>query len=235
MPQVFPTQLALDHPARLCRVPVRAMPQGRALEHAANRAGCGPVAGVDEAGRGACCGPVTIAACILPDSPLPQLDQLKDSKQLSPARREQLFDLIRHVAIDYSVVHISACVIDARGIQMANVDGMRRAVARLRTVPGFVLTDALAVPGLCQPHVPVLKGDQVARCISAASVLAKVARDRVMCQLDSQFPGYGLASHKGYGTPGHMRAVRLLGGTRHHRYTYKNVAVACAEFEARRV
>ena len=222
-----------DHPARLFRRPLRSMPHSRTVEHALERAALGPVAGVDEAGRGACCGPISIAACILPARPLPELDKLTDSKKLSAKRRDELYGIIRDVAVAYSIVHVSASEIDARGIQPANLDGMRRAVAQLVVQPGYVLTDAMKVPGLVQSHLPVLKGDQVSRCISAASVLAKVSRDRAMVDLDTQFPGYGLAGHKGYGTADHMRAVSLHGGTPHHRYTYKNVAAARAEYEAR--
>lgn len=209
------------------------MPHSRTVEHALEKAGLGPVAGVDEAGRGACCGPITIAACILPAGPLPQLDTLTDSKKLSPKKRDLLFGIIQDVAVAYSIVHVMASDIDVRGIQPVNLDGMRRAVAQLAVQPGYVLTDAMKVPGLVQPHLPVLKGDQVSRCISAASVLAKVSRDRIMMDMDEQYPGYGLAGHKGYGTADHMRAVSLHGGTPHHRYTYKNVAAARAEYEAR--
>ena len=210
------------------------MPHARTLEHALEVAGLGPVAGVDEAGRGACCGPITMAACILPSGPIPELDSLTDSKKLSPKKRDQLFGVIQDKAVAWSVIHVAAAEIDRRGIQPANVDGMRRAVAVLEVIPGYVLTDAVKVPGLMQPHLPMLKGDQLSRCISAASVLAKVSRDRLMVEMDAEFPGYGLAGHKGYGTADHMRAVSLHGGTPHHRYTYKNVAAARAEYEQQR-
>lgn len=190
-------------------------------------AGLGPVAGVDEAGRGACCGPISIAACILPaELENTGLDRLTDSKKLTEKTRERLYDVIRAVAVAYSIIHISAEDIDRFGIQHANVSGMRRAVAALEVQPGYVLTDAVKVPGLPMPHLPVVKGDQMAKCISAASVLAKVSRDRVLRTLDEEFPGYGLASHKGYGTKAHMDAVSLHGGTPYHRYSYKNVAAA---------
>lgn len=196
------------------------------MEDQLRAAGLGPVAGVDEAGRGACCGPISIAACILPEGELPELSRLTDSKKLTEKRREELFGVIKKVAIAYAIVHIPAEEIDKLGIQHANVSGMRRAVAKLEVIPGYVLTDAVQVPGLAQPHLPVVKGDQMARCISAASVLAKVSRDRFMRELDEQFPGYGLAGHKGYGTKAHMDAVSLHGGTPFHRYTYSNVAKA---------
>lgn len=210
------------------------MSHARTLEHALDVAGLGPVAGVDEAGRGACCGPITMAACILPSGSIPELDSLTDSKKLSPKKRDQLFGVIQDKAVAWSVIHVTAAEIDRRGIQPANVDGMRRAVAVLDVIPGYVLTDAVKVPGLMQPHLPMLKGDQLSRCISAASVLAKVSRDRLMVEMDAEFPGYGLAGHKGYGTVDHMRAVSLHGGTPHHRYTYKNVAAARAEYEQQR-
>ena len=197
------------------------------MERELEAAGLGPVAGVDEAGRGACCGPISIAACILPaDLDGAGLDRLTDSKKLTEKTRERLYDVIRDVAVSYSIIHISAADIDRFGIQHANVSGMRRAVAALHVQPGYVLTDAVKVPGLPMPHLPVVKGDQMAKCISAASVLAKVSRDRVLRTLDEEFPGYGLASHKGYGTKAHMTAVSLHGGTPYHRYSYKNVAAA---------
>ena len=201
-------------------------------------AGFAPVAGVDEAGRGACCGPISIAACILPfdahpDHPdqyvlPPELEGLNDSKKLSPKKRDNLYQALQEHARSYAVVMISAHDIDRWGLQHANISGMRRAVALLDDEPGYVLTDAMKVPGLAQPHLPVVKGDQMAASIAAASILAKVSRDRLMVELDQQYPGYGLAGHKGYGTKAHMDAVSLHGGTPHHRYTYSNVATAHA-------
>lgn len=188
--------------------------------------GLGPVAGVDEAGRGACCGPMTVAACVLPDGDLPGLEKLTDSKKLSAATREKLYPLITDAAVSWSVVTVSATYIDARGIQHANVSGMRRAVAALDTRPGYVLTDAWRIPGLTVPHLPVIGGDAAMRCISAASVLAKVTRDRLMVEMDARHPEYGLASHKGYSTKAHMAAVRQHGATAEHRYTYANVVKA---------
>lgn len=209
------------------------MPEGRTLEWAVHRAGLGPVAGVDEAGRGACCGPVTVAACILPPGPLPELDGLTDSKKLTPARREHFYDIIVDAAVDCAVVTIPASYVDTWGIQHANLGGMRRAVARLSVRPGYILTDAMKVDGFTRPHLPVVKGDAISRCISAASVLAKVTRDRLMVDMDAVYPGYGLAGHKGYGTAAHMESVSLLGGTPEHRYTYSNVAAAHARWLTR--
>lgn len=224
-----------DHPARPIRHSVRTMPHARSMEQALYASGMGPVAGVDEAGRGACCGPISIAACILPPRPLPELDKLTDSKKLSEKTREGLYEVIREVATSFCIIHISAADIDEWGIQHANLSGMRRAVAGLDVTPGYVLTDAMKVPGLTVPHLPVVKGDLLVRCISAASVLAKVSRDRVMRELDEQFPAYGLAGHKGYGTKAHMDAVSLHGGTPYHRYTYKNVAAAHRQWQLTRL
>ncbi|RNE49416.1 ribonuclease HII [Corynebacterium alimapuense] len=196
--------------------------------------GLGPVAGVDEAGRGACCGPITIAACILPDGEIPELSGLTDSKKLTPRARERLFPLIKEIAVAWSVISISAKAIDARGIQHANISGMRRAVALLDAAPGYVLTDAMRIPGLRVAHLPIIGGDLAARSISAASVLAKVTRDHHMVEMDARYPEYGLAGHKGYSTKTHLAAVRRHGGTPEHRYTYANVAAAHLEWTQER-
>ena len=212
---------------------MRRLKQRRTYEVALNKAGLGPVAGVDEAGRGACCGPITIAACVMPDRPIKELSELTDSKKLTPKQREKLFPLIKDRAVGWSVVHIGAGDIDKRGIQHANISGMRRAVARLEVRPGYVLTDALFIPGLTQPHLPIMGGDAAARCIAAASVLAKVSRDHLMHELDARYPGYGLASHKGYGTKAHEAAIAALGACPEHRMSYENVRRAHAKFAAR--
>lgn len=212
---------------------MRRLKQRRTYEVALNKAGLGPVAGVDEAGRGACCGPITIAACVMPDRPIKELSELTDSKKLTSKQREKLFPLIKDKAVGWSVVHIGAGDIDKRGIQHANISGMRRAVARLEVRPGYVLTDALFIPGLTQPHLPIIGGDAAARCIAAASVLAKVSRDHLMHELDARYPGYGLASHKGYGTKAHETAIAALGACPEHRMSYENVRRAHADFAAR--
>src|SRR5699024_10173584 len=138
---------------------MRKLVQKRTYEVALVKAGLGPVAGVDEAGRGACAGPITIAACVLPEKIIPSLSSLTDSKQLSEKQREQLFPAIQKHALDYSIVHIYPDEIDNRGIQHANVSGMRRAVARLGVRPHYILTDALKVPGFTAPYLPVIGGD----------------------------------------------------------------------------
>ena len=169
----------------------------------------------------------------MPNRPIKELAELSDSKKLTPRQRERLFPLIKDKAVDWSVVHIGAGDIDKRGIQHANISGMRRAVARLEARPGYVLTDALFIPGLTQPQLPIIGGDAAARCIAAASVLAKVSRDHLMRDLDARYPGYELAKHKGYGTKAHEAAISALGACPEHRMSYDNVRRAHAEFAAR--
>lgn len=205
---------------------VRRLKQLRTYEVALDKVGFGPVAGVDEAGRGACFGPVTIAACILPTRPLPELEGLDDSKKLTQRRRRLLFDAIVNSATAFSIVHVPAADIDRRGIQAANLDGARRAVAGLDPAPRYVLMDGFRIPGLGVPQLPVVGGDAAARCIAAASVLAKVSRDALIVQMAEQFPEYGLAGHKGYSTAAHMAAVRRHGASAQHRYSYANVREA---------
>lgn len=205
---------------------LRHLTQLRTYEVALQRAGLGPVAGVDEAGRGACFGPVTVAACILPPRSVAALEGLTDSKKLTAIRRAQLYDAIIDAALAHSVIHIPASEIDRRGIQTANVDGARRAVATLGVAPGYVLVDAFRVPGLPVPQLGIVGGDYTARCIAAASVLAKVSRDRLVSRMAAEYPLYGLEGHKGYGTAAHMDAVRRHGASPEHRYSYANVRQA---------
>ena len=207
----------------------------RMWEQSLYRHKLGPVAGVDEAGRGACFGPMMVAACVLPPRQIRELQVLNDSKQLRPAVRDELFDVIRRQALAYSIVSIPATEIDRWGVGAMNLAGMRRAVAQLAIKPGYVLTDAMKVPGMTVPHLPVIKGDSMARCIAAASVLAKVACDREIERLALQYPGYGLAGHKGYGTVVHTQALHELGPTPLHRFSYRNVAQAERIFRSSRV
>lgn len=197
-----------------------------ALEAALSRRRLGPVAGVDEAGRGCCAGPLVVAACVLGDRLHPDLADLDDSKRLSASTRERLFDVVMKRAVATSVVLIDAGRIDERGIHRCNLEGMRRAVAGLDTAPGFVLTDGFSVDGLGCQSTSVIGGDAVVASIAAASVLAKVTRDRIMVDLDERYPGYGFASHKGYGTARHARAIEELGPTDIHRMSYSNVRSA---------
>jgi ribonuclease HII len=194
-----------------------------AWESALHRHGLGPVAGVDEAGRGACAGPLVVAACVPRPGDAARWEGLTDSKLLTPDARERFYELIVRRAVDWSVVIIPPTEVDRRGVHAANVDGMRRAVARLRVSPGYVLTDGFPVPGMSCPTLAVPKGDQATACVAAASVLAKVTRDRIMVQLDGDLPWYGFAEHKGYCTPAHDEALREYGPSAIHRFSFINV------------
>ena len=195
----------------------------RTLESALYRGGLGPVAGVDEVGRGACAGPLVVAACVLGPNRLESLAALDDSKKLNEKERERLFPLIRRYALAYHVVFIPSTEVDRRGVHVANIEGMRRAVAGLPVRPGYVLSDGFRVPGLSAPSLPVVGGDAAAACIAAASVLAKVSRDRLMVKMESEHPGYGFAEHKGYSTQAHSAALAELGPCSQHRYSFINV------------
>jgi ribonuclease HII len=195
----------------------------RTLESALYRSGLGPVAGVDEVGRGACAGPLVVAACVLGPGRLESLAALDDSKKLTEKARERLFPAIRRYALAYHIVYIPPSEVDRRGVHVANIEGMRRAVAGLSVRPGYVLSDGFRVPGLPVPSLPVIDGDATAACIAAASVLAKVSRDRLMVALDAKHPGYGFAEHKGYCTPGHSAALTELGPCPEHRHSFINV------------
>lgn len=196
----------------------------KAIEELLHKAGISPVAGVDEAGRGPCAGPLVIAAVILKDPFAPELAQVRDSKEISESKREELFDVIMNIAISVSVIRVSVEEIDARGVHMANLDGMRRAVSGLSMEPAYVLTDGYAIEGLALPNVAVWKGDQVVTAISAASIIAKVTRDREMIELDKQYPQYGFAKHKGYITAAHTAALVEHGPCAEHRKSFSNIA-----------
>jgi ribonuclease HII len=182
------------------------------------------IAGVDEAGRGPCAGPLVVAAVILKDPFSTELAEVRDSKELSEALREKLFDVVIEQALSYSIIEISVEEIDNFGLHKSNLEGMRRAINSLDVVPEYVLTDGYAIEGLAIPNLAVWKGDQVAVSISAASILAKVYRDREMVKLDSKYPGYGLAKHKGYITTTHTKALGELGVTEIHRKSFANIA-----------
>ncbi|MCW2751337.1 MAG: ribonuclease [Aeromicrobium sp.] len=192
------------------------------FERALARQGLHPVAGVDEAGRGACAGPLVAAAVVL-ERPI---KGLADSKLLTEARREVCFDLIMDRAVDVSVVVIPAAECDRMGLHVANIAALRRALARLTVRPGYVLTDGFPVDGLGAPGLAMWKGDRVAASIAAASVIAKVTRDRLMVQLHEDYPAYDFATHKGYSTPVHQVALKQLGPCAEHRQRYVNVRAA---------
>jgi ribonuclease HII len=182
------------------------------------------IAGVDEAGRGPCAGPLVIAAVILKDPFAKELSKVRDSKELSEKVREELFDVVIEQALTFSIIDISVEEIDKFGLHKSNLEGMRRAINSLEIAPDYVLTDGYPIEGLAIPNLAVWKGDQVAISISAASILAKVYRDRVMIKLDAQYPGYGLAKHKGYITAAHTKALGELGVSEIHRKSFANIA-----------
>ncbi len=199
-----------------------------AFQAALDRRGLGPVAGVDEAGRGACAGPLVIASCVLKPGDAGRFEGLTDSKLLTSAARDRMYDLVLKRAVDYAVIVVPAAEVDLIGVHVANIEGMRRAVAQLSSHPGYVLTDGFPVPGLTAPNMPVVKGDRVAACVAAASVLAKVTRDRIMATLHAEHPVYGFDVHKGYSTPEHQAALLEHGPSAEHRWSYANVASAAA-------
>lgn len=179
-------------------------------------------AGVDEAGRGPLAGPVFAAAVIL--HPRRRIRGLDDSKQLTPARREELALKIQERALAWGIGRAEVEEIDAINILQASLLAMQRAVAALGVTPDLVRVD-----GNCCPRLPcaveaIVKGDATVSAISAASILAKVARDRIMVELDAVYPAYGLAEHKGYSTPGHLAALRTLGPTPIHRRSFAPVS-----------
>ena len=196
----------------------------KAIEELLHKAGISPIAGVDEAGRGPCAGPLVIAAVILKDPFAPELAQVRDSKEISESKREELFEVIMNIAMSVSVIRVPVEEIDARGVHAANLDGMRRAVAGLSIEPAYVLTDGYAIEGLALPNVAVWKGDQVVTAISAASIIAKVTRDREMIELDKKYPEYGFAKHKGYITAVHTAALTAHGPCAEHRKSFSNIA-----------
>ena len=196
----------------------------KVIEQLLANAGISPIAGVDEAGRGACAGPLVIASVVLNDPFAPELAVVRDSKEIAENKRDAVFDLIHHVAVSVSVVIVPASEVDSRGVHAANLDGMRRAVQGLSVEPAYVLTDGYAIEGLGVPNLAVWKGDQVVVSISAASVIAKVTRDRIMREMDLEFPQYGFAGHEGYITAAHTKALNEHGPCAQHRRSFANVA-----------
>ena len=196
----------------------------KVIERGLINAGIAPIAGVDEAGRGACAGPLVIAAVILHDPFAPELFAVRDSKEISESKREELFEVITSIAASISIVIVQAHEIDKRGVHAANLDGMRRAVHGLDQTPAYVLTDGYSIDGLALPNLAVWKGDQVVVSISAASIIAKVTRDRIMRQMDTQFPHYGFSQHKGYITAAHTAALNTHGVCIEHRRSFSNIA-----------
>lgn len=208
------------------RVPIRRDSGTWGFQGALDRRGLGPVAGVDEAGRGACAGPLVVASCVLRPGDAQRLSELTDSKLLTPLARDRVYDRVLARAVAYAVVVIPPEEVDRDGVHAANIAGMRRAIARLEPHPGYVLIDGFRVPGLTAPSVPVIKGDRAVACVAAASVLAKVTRDRIMSDLHADYPQYGFDEHKGYCTSEHTEALTAHGPSDVHRWSFANVAVA---------
>jgi ribonuclease HII len=192
-------------------------------ERALRRHGFEPVAGVDEAGRGACAGPLVAGAAILPAGRAGVVPGLADSKLLTAAARERCYDQVVRRALAWSVVVIPHDECDRLGMHVANVQALRQAVAKLDLPASYVLTDGFPVDGLGVPGLAVWKGDRVAACVAAASVLAKVTRDRIMLDLDEQWPAYDFKTHKGYITATHTAALEEHGPSPIHRMRFVNV------------
>jgi ribonuclease HII len=192
-------------------------------ERALRRHGVDVIAGVDEAGRGACAGPLVAGAAILPAGKAGIVPGLADSKLLSEKARERAYAQIVRRAVSWAVVVVPHDECDRLGMHVANVEALRRAVAKLAVPPEYVLTDGFPVDGLGVPGLAVWKGDRVAACIAAASVLAKVTRDRIMTELDAQYPAYDFKTHKGYITDVHSTALEQHGPCPEHRMRFVNV------------
>jgi ribonuclease HII len=211
---------------------VSALPRGSTVrsdaglygyERALRRTGLVRIAGVDEAGRGACAGPLVAGAAILPDTKAGIVPGLADSKLLTEKARERCYDQVLERALAWSVVAIPHDECDRLGMHVANVEALRRAVALLDLPPSYVLTDGFPVDGLGVPGLAVWKGDRVAACIAAGSVLAKVTRDRIMTELDAEWPAYDFKTHKGYITDVHAAALTEHGPCPVHRMRFVNV------------
>jgi ribonuclease HII len=196
------------------------------MERSLRRRGFATVAGADEAGRGACAGPLVAAACVLPSGRRGRVPELADSKLLTAAARERVYAEVVDRALAWSVVVIPVEELDARGMHVTNLEALRRAVWNLDPAPDYVLTDGFPVPGLARPGLAVWKGDRVAACVAAASVLAKVTRDRMMTELHDRWPEYDFAGHKGYITDVHSAALERHGPCPEHRMRFINVRSA---------
>lgn len=185
------------------------------LEEEAKSLGYANICGIDEAGRGPLCGPVVAAACILPAGLV--IDGLNDSKKLTPKKRDLLFDQIQKEAFSFCIAQSSVEEIDSLNILEATLLAMRRAVAGLSVPADYLLVDGNIFRGFALPGRSVIGGDALSPSIAAASILAKVTRDRLCLELDKQYPQYGIAKHKGYGTKTHMDALREYGPSPIHR------------------
>ena len=180
--------------------------------------GYGYVCGIDEVGRGPLAGPVVAGAVILPKDC--RILYINDSKKLSAKKREELFDEIQKQAVAIGIGLVPHDRIDEINILQATYEAMRMAIANLKVKPGVLLNDAVTIPGVNIPQVPIIKGDAKSISIGAASIMAKVYRDRMMIEYDKMYPGYGFASNKGYGSKEHMEALQKIGPSPIHRQSF---------------
>lgn len=176
------------------------------------------ICGIDEAGRGPLAGPVVAGAVVLPKGK--RILYVNDSKKLSEKKREELFDVIKEEALSFGLGIVSPERIDEINILQATYEAMREAVNKLSVSPDILLNDAVTIPGIDIRQVPIIKGDARSLTIASASILAKVTRDRIMAEYDLQYPEYGFAKHKGYGTKAHIDAIRQFGPCPIHRKTF---------------
>ncbi len=202
---------------------VDAAPTG-AYEQLLHAQGFRHVAGADEAGRGALAGPLVAAAVMLPPGWAP--DGLNDSKLVSPTDRERLYDEIVAGAVAVGIFRVSHTRLDGIGLQRANLAALRAALNKLDPTPDYVLVDGFTLARTSVPALRVVKGDQVCTSVAAASIVAKVTRDRIMVRAERRYPGYGFASHKGYRSPEHLAALARLGPCEFHRRCFAPVAAA---------
>jgi ribonuclease HII len=188
------------------------------------------IAGADEAGRGACAGPLVAAAVAMNHESVARIDAEidigsgLDSKRFTESAREEIYDILTRCVLEYQVVAIEPGEIDSHGLQAMNLAALRRAILQLREPIDYVLSDGYPIEGLEVPSLAVWKGDAISVAVGAASIIAKVTRDRMMIEFDREHPGYGFASHKGYSSTSHMEAIKALGVTSIHRLSYSNVS-----------
>jgi len=183
--------------------------------------GCNLVVGVDEAGRGPLAGPLVVAACVLPKGY--DNEKIDDSKKLSEKKREELFEIIKSVAVDYVIKIVDIETIDSKNIYQATKDAMKECVKDLKVKPDVILTDAMPLENMGVEVRDIVKGDAKSQSIAAASILAKVTRDHIMYELDKKYPEYDFKNNKGYGTKKHINALMEFGITEVHRKTYDPV------------
>ena len=213
-----PTESMASGKREIAALERRRLEKLRSHEQLLEQVGIGPVAGVDEVGMGPLAGPVVAAAVILPGDPL--IEDLDDSKSMTRPARERVETEIRRVAVAIGVGMATVAEIDSLNIYHAGLVAMRRAVESLSLAPRHVFVDARTIPGLAVPQTSFVKGDSTVYSIAAASIVAKVHRDRLMYELEREYPGYGFAGHAGYATAEHREAIRRLGPCAAHRRSF---------------